>query len=104
MIGVIGVLIPVRFAMESMITYPAMSSTRTIALGVGAVVTLAVFVLVMTALIFGDYFSEKERLVYVSISLGPVAMASVMVGYAVWWLVAFLLTLFLPNRSPDDTP
>jgi hypothetical protein len=73
-----------------------------IALIVGAVVTLAVFVMAMAALIFGDYFSEKELLVYVSISLGPVAMISVMVGYAVWWLVIFLLTLFLPSRSPDD--
>jgi NADH:ubiquinone oxidoreductase subunit 6 (subunit J) len=74
-----------------------------IALIVGAVVTLTVFVLAMAALVFGDYFSERELLFYVSIALGPVAMISVMVGYAVWWLVVFLLTLFLPSRSPDDT-
>jgi len=66
-------------------------------------VTLTVFVLAMAALVFGDYFSERELLFYVSIALGPVAMISVMVGYAVWWLVVFLLTLFLPSRSPDDT-
>ncbi len=65
--------------------------------------TLTVFVLAMAALVFGDYFSERELLFYVSIALGPVAMISVMVGYAVWWLVVFLLTLFLPSRSPDDT-
>jgi len=99
-----GLLVTVRFATESMITYPAMSSTRMIALVIGAVVTLVVFVMAMAALIFGEYFSEKELLIYVSIALGPVAMMSVMVGYAVWWLVVFLLTLFLPNRSPDDTP
>jgi uncharacterized BrkB/YihY/UPF0761 family membrane protein len=104
MTGKIRLLNPVRFAVESMITYPPMTRTRLIALAVGAVATLAVFVLAMTAMIFGGYFSEKELLIYVSISLGPVAMVSVMVGYAVWWLVVFLLTLFLPSRSPDDTP
>ena len=81
-----------------------MSRTRVIALAVGGIVTLAVFVLAMVALIFGGFFSEREMLFYVSLALAPVAMVSVMVGYAVWWLVVFLLTLFLPNRSPDDTP
>ncbi|MBI4963856.1 MAG: hypothetical protein HY913_11320 [Desulfomonile tiedjei] len=104
MMGKIGLLNRVRFAMESMITYRPMSRTRVIALAVGGIVTLAVFVLAMVALIFGGFFSEREMLFYVSLALAPVAMVSVMVGYAVWWLVVFLLTLFLPNRSPDDTP
>jgi uncharacterized BrkB/YihY/UPF0761 family membrane protein len=104
MVGETGFLNQVRFEIQSMITYPPMTRTRMIGLAAGAVVTLAVFVLAMAALIFGDYFAEKELLIYVSLSLGPVAMVSVMIGYAVWWLVVFFLTLVLPNRNPDDTP
>ena len=67
----------------------------------GAVVTFAVFVFCMVLLIFGDYFAGRDRLVLVSIALGPVAMVSVMVGYAVWWAVLFLLTLLLPEEQHD---
>jgi hypothetical protein len=65
------------------------------------VVTFAVFALCMFLLIFGDYFAGRDRLVLVSIALGPVAMVSVMVGYAVWWAVLFLLTLLLPEEQRD---
>lgn len=68
----------------------------------GAVVTFAVFALCMFLLIYGDYFAERDRLVLVSIALGPVAMVSVMVGYAVWWAVLFLLTLLLPDEQRDQ--
>ena len=78
-----------------------MSTRRWIALIAGAVVTFAVFALCMILLIFGDYFAGRDRLVLVSIALGPVAMISVMVGYAVWWGVLFLLTLLLPEEQRD---
>jgi len=78
-----------------------MSRNRYIALVVGAVVTLVVFVAAMGLLIFGDIFVEKDRIVLVSIALGPVAVISVMVGYSVWWAVLFLLTLFFPEKSRE---
>ncbi len=80
-----------------------MSRNRTIALVVWIVVTVAVFVVGMGLLIFGDYFSEKDRLIMVSISIGPVAMLSAMVGYAVWWLVLLVLSLLLPEEHPDQS-
>jgi hypothetical protein len=81
-----------------------MSWTRTIALIAGGVTTLAVFALAMVLLIFGGYFSRQEILVHVSIALGPVAVVSVMVGYAVWWLVVFLISLFASEAGPPDNP
>ncbi len=69
-----------------------------IALTAGAITTVAVFIAAMVLLAFGGYFAEHEILIYISIALGPVAMVSVMAGYAVWWLVLFVATLLLPNR------
>ena len=74
-----------------------MTRTRIIALTAGAITTLIVFVAAMWLLVFGGLFPEKHRLILVSIALGPVAMVSVMVGYAVWWLVMFVLSLFSPT-------
>lgn len=68
---------------------------------VGAAVTLAVFAGAMGLLLFGGYFAEKEVLIFTSIALAPVALISVMAGYAAWWLVLFLLALFLPDRDED---
>jgi hypothetical protein len=79
-----------------------MTRTRTIALIAGGLVTFAVFVMAMWLLIFGGYFSEKELLVHVSIALGPVAVVSVMVGYAVWWLVVFVMSLLASEPRPTD--
>ena len=73
-----------------------------IALTAGAVTTVVVFILAMALLFFGGYFADHERLVFVSIALGPVAMFAVMVGYAVWWLVLFVLSLFLPAIKPPE--
>lgn len=81
-----------------------MTRTRTIALIAGAIATLAVFLLAMALLIFGGYLSQREILVHVSIALGPVAVVSVMVGYAVWWLVVFLISLFANKAGPPDNP
>ena len=79
-----------------------MTSRQAIALTAGAVTTVVVFILAMALLFFGGYFGDRERLVYVSIALGPVAMFAVMVGYAVWWLVLFVLSLFLPAIKPPE--
>jgi uncharacterized BrkB/YihY/UPF0761 family membrane protein len=79
-----------------------MTSRQAIALTAGAVTTVVVFILAMALLFFGGIFAERERLIYVSIALGPVAMFAVMVGYAVWWLVLFLLSLFLPATKPPE--
>lgn len=81
----------------------SMTPRAIVALTAGAVTTVVVFVVAMALLIFGGYFAAHERLIYVSIALAPVLMISVMAGYAVWWLVLFLLTLFLPTeKHPDD--
>jgi hypothetical protein len=79
-----------------------MTPRQAIALTAGAVTTVVVFILAMALLYFGGYFSDRERLFYVSIALGPVAMFAVMVGYAVWWLVLFVLSLFLPAIKPPE--
>ena len=80
-----------------------MTPRQTIALTAGAVTTFVVFIPAMALLYFGGYFGDHERLVYVSIALGPVAMFAVMIGYAVWWLVLFLLSLFLPAIKPPES-
>lgn len=66
---------------------------------VGAAVTLAVLVGAMGLIIFGGHFAEKEVLLFASLALAPVALISVMAGYAVWWLILFLLALFFPDGS-----
>jgi predicted secreted protein len=54
-------------------------------------------------MIFGDVFAEKERFVMVFVALGPLAMCSAMVGYAVWWLVMFVLALLgLHHQKHSD--
>lgn len=81
----------------------AMAPRRIIALSAGGVTTIAVFVTAMALLFFGEYVAAHERLFYTFMALGPVAMLSVMVGYAVWWLVLFILTLILPSqKSPEN--
>ncbi len=70
---------------------------RTIALAIGTIITFSVFFAAIVLLVFGEYFSSRDMLVYLSIALGPVAMVSVMFGYAAWWLALFLMTLILPG-------
>ncbi|MBM4326185.1 MAG: hypothetical protein FJ118_03385 [Deltaproteobacteria bacterium] len=71
-----------------------MTWRHTTALITGAAVTVTAFTAAMALLIHGEIFPERDWLVMVSIALGPIAMLSVMVGYSVWWLVLFLLSLF----------
>ncbi len=79
-----------------------MTGRQIIALAVGAITTVIAFVAAMALLIFGGYYTGNELLVFVSIALAPVLMVAVMVGYAVWWLVMFLLSLFLPDLRGGD--
>lgn len=79
-----------------------MDTKRYIALIVGALVTLFVFSASLIMLVFGDFFKNNEVLIYVSIAVAPLAMVSVMVGYAVWWLVLFLLALLSPQAKRPD--
>lgn len=72
---------------------------QTVALAIGTIITFSVFFAAIALLVFGEYFSNRDLLVYLSIALGPIAMVSVMVGYAAWWLALFLMTLILPG--PD---
>jgi hypothetical protein len=78
-----------------------MGRNRTIALVAGTIVTVVTLVLCMGALIFGGYFPDDRILVFASLALAPLAMLSVMVGYAVWWLILFLLTLFFPEEETE---
>jgi hypothetical protein len=80
-----------------------MPKRQIIALAAGAVATLTVFIAAMTLLIYSEYVSSAERLFFVSIALAPVAMVSVMVGYAVWWFVLFVLSLVLPSRNDHQS-
>ena len=79
-----------------------MTGRQIIALAAGGITTVIAFVAVMALLIFGGYYAGNELLFFVSIALAPVLMIAVMVGYAVWWLVMFLLSLFLPDLRGGD--
>jgi hypothetical protein len=79
-----------------------MTGRQIIALAAGGITTVIAFVAIMALLIFGGYYAGNELLVYVSIALAPVLLVAVMVGYAVWWLVMLLLSLFLPDLRSGD--
>jgi hypothetical protein len=76
-----------------------MTRRRNIALIAGGATALLVFSLAMWVLVFGGYYTGSKLLIFASIALAPVAMGAVMAGYAVWWLVLFLITLV--GRSDD---
>jgi len=79
-----------------------MNGRQIIALAAGGITTVTAFVAAMALLIFGGYYSGNELIVFVSIALAPVLMVAVMLGYAVWWLVMFLLSLVLPDYRGGD--
>lgn len=81
-----------------------MTRTQIVALTAGALTALLVLGAALWLMIFGDVFPEKERLVMVFVALGPLAMCAVMAGYALWWLVMFMLTLLglHQTRQTDD--
>jgi hypothetical protein len=79
-----------------------MTARRIIALTAGAITALGSFTAGMALLLAGDYSSPGERIVFVSVALGPVAMLGAMLGYAVWWFVLFVLTLVLSAKEPQE--
>jgi hypothetical protein len=79
-----------------------MGPRRIIALTAGAVVTVITFIVIMGLLIFGGIIAEDRIILCASFALGPVAMFSVMLGYAVWWMILFLLSLFLPEETHNN--
>jgi uncharacterized BrkB/YihY/UPF0761 family membrane protein len=81
-----------------------MTRRRNIALVAGAIATLAVFLGGMALIILGGFLPDNQVIFFASIALAPMAMLSVMVGYCVWWLVLFVLSLILPNDKPVNGP
>jgi hypothetical protein len=79
-----------------------MTTRRIIALSAGTITALVAFAAGMAILFFGEVFEVSHRLIFASIALSPVAMFAVMLGYAVWWLVLFVLTLALPREDASD--
>ncbi|MDQ7783457.1 MAG: hypothetical protein RDU20_11285 [Desulfomonilaceae bacterium] len=81
-----------------------MTITQTIALIAGALTAAVALCGALWLLIFGGLFPDEERLIFVSIALGPVIMFAVMAGYAVWWFVMFVLSLVLPREESAERP
>lgn len=81
-----------------------MTRTRLAGLIVGAIVTIAVFWGLLYLMLYGGFVESNHIMLFVSISLGPVATVSVIVGYLVWWLVVFLLTLLNPDSTGRSDP
>lgn len=79
-----------------------MTGRQIIALAAGGVTTVIAFVAAMALLIFGGYYEGNHLIVFVSIALAPLLMVAVMVGYAVWWFVMFVLSLVLPDDRGSD--
>jgi hypothetical protein len=79
-----------------------MTGRQIIALAAGTITMVVAFVAAMALLIFGGYHSGNDLIVFVSICLAPVLLVAVMAGYAVWWLVMFLLSLISPDHRSGD--
>ncbi|MBI5569863.1 MAG: hypothetical protein HY914_07960 [Desulfomonile tiedjei] len=80
-----------------------MTPRRIIATAAGALATVVSFSAGLALLIFGNVISSAHLLVTISVALAPLILCAFMVGYAVWWLVLFILTLVLPEQgSPEE--
>ena len=79
-----------------------MTRTQIIALAAGGATALLVLGAALWLMIFGGVLPEKDRFIMVFVALAPLAMCSVMIGYAVWWLVLFLLTLFGADQHDQN--
>jgi len=76
-----------------------MSRKWIIAFTSGTITTIAVFAGGLWLLISRSDLVGGELLFHVSVALAPLAMASVMVGFSVWWMIMFLLSLFSSERN-----
>jgi len=79
-----------------------MTPRRIIATVAGAIATVLSFAAGMALLIFGNVVSSAHLLVSISVALAPLILCAFMVGYAVWWLVLFVLTLVLPDQGGPE--
>lgn len=76
-----------------------MDLKRIISLVLGGAATLATMAGCLAMLLFGRDYQAHERLIVGSIALAPVALISAMAGYAVWWAVMLLISLFSPDNE-----
>ncbi len=76
-----------------------MSRKWIIAFTSGTITTIGVFAGGLWLLISRSDLVAGELLFHVSVALAPLAMASVMVGFSVWWMIMFLLSLFSSERN-----
>ena len=83
-------------------TIRIMTKRRTTALVIAAVVTFGVLSFGMIMIGSGEYATSGDTIIAVSIALAPVAMISVMVGYAAWWTVLLVLSLFSREDTTND--
>lgn len=79
-----------------------MSARRIISLSIGALVSVATLTAGLAFIFLGDYYPFKDRLIVASVALAPLVMVAVMIGYSVWWLMLFLLTLVLPSEKGSE--
>ena len=69
---------------------------------VGAVVAVVSFIATMSSLLHDNFFENGYQIVWAFLILGPIAMASSMLGYAAWWISKFLSALV--SDSNDNRP
>jgi hypothetical protein len=70
-----------------------------IAFTLGTITTSVAFVGGIWLLISRSDLTGGKLLFYVSVAIAPLAMVAVMVGFGVWWMIMFLLTLFASERN-----
>ncbi|MGC8602468.1 MAG: hypothetical protein ACP5VS_02125 [Desulfomonilaceae bacterium] len=60
---------------------------------VGAIVAISSFIAAMFSLMNENFLESGYRIVWVSLVIGPIAMASSMLGYSAWWFTKFLIAI-----------
>ncbi|MDA8405924.1 MAG: hypothetical protein M0T73_03570 [Deltaproteobacteria bacterium] len=70
---------------------------------IGAVVAIGSFVSTMSSLLNNNFPENGYQIVWAFLILGPIAMASCMLGYAAWWFSKFVSALISDqdDREPD---
>jgi hypothetical protein len=80
-----------------------MSRKWIVAVIFGIITTTAVLAGGIWALISRPGLTGGQILFHVSVAFAPLAMVSVMVGFGVWWMIMFLLTLFSSEQDGRST-
>lgn len=79
-----------------------MSRNKIIAISLGGLAAAATFIAGMWMMIFGAMFPQSDVLFAVSLAISPLAVVAVVVGYLVWWVCLFLLTLLWVEPNPES--